>query len=969
LKRSLVIAFMKNLTFLFLYIPFILSSQEFNINLAWNDTSVASPNENIPVTLSGSDVFYSYLYDSIPYYHKRIPLNLSIELSNVNFRVDRATKLTQEEVAYLTGKSATTFSNKAEIFWSGFSENYVEIQFLPFQETDSGTIKITAFTVEFESKPAEKRAIGTVNESVLSEGNWHKIRVKNTGIYKLTYADIVAMGFSKPENIKLYGNGGKMLSKYNKDPRPTDLSEIAIYKNLGSDGVFSSGDYLLFYAEGVTAINYDTINERFTHINHEFSNYIYYFLTDSKEPATEIPVISANETAPYVSSAFDDIHVYEKERINLVLSGRLMLSEEITYSNDFDTTFNTPNKVAGEEILLTSSVVARSSSGVNFNVIANDAEVDAIYVNSVNLSSTTSNYARRKISYKNVNISGDNIKLELDFLPTNTTDRAWVDFFRVQARRDLQMVNSTLIFRDAQSTNYNYTQYRLSQTEADYVVWNVSDINAIYAPQKSFADNVTTFTDSSSELQTYIAFNPSANYPKPEYISNGKDIGPVENQNLHGVNNCELLIVTPPEFLLQAEELADLHRSTDGMNVCVLTTFEIYNEYSSGIPDASAIRDLAVDLYLKSLGGFKYLLLYGDGSVYNLLDHPNNTNFIPTYQSVESLNQLNTLMTDDFFGMLDFNEGEDIGSVDIGIGRIPITDTLEGRAVLDKTYSYYNNLRTQKWHNNITFIGDDEDGNIHMTDADDFAEKVENLKPEFSINKLYLDAFEQVSSSNGSRYPAVNDAFDAALLKGQLIVNYSGHGGIRGLAHERILTNEQVENWNNKDKYPIFITATCELSAFDHVDNSFLKKEKTVGERIFLKEEGGAIAMFTTTRVVFAYQNRALNSAFYNHVFEKDESGDYYRLGDIIKETKRDVVNDNTLKFALLGNPALPLACATYHVITDSINGSSTHTLYENDTLFLSDTLNALERIIIHGHIQNNMHQLARYQLQRINLC
>jgi len=388
--------------------------------------------------------------------------------------------------------------------------------------------------------------------------------------------------------------------------------------------------------------------------------------------------------------------------------------------------------------------------------------------------------------------------------------------------------------------------------------------------------------------------------------------------------------------------LAEFHSSHDGMVVFVTTPQKIYNEFSSGTHDITAIRDFVKHIYDQSDEGkeIKYLLLFGDAS-YDYKNHlPGNTNFVPCWESIASLNTISSIASDDYFGYLDDGEGNSLSDkVDIGIGRFPVDNETEAKNAVDKCIRYAtpSTANMGPWRNTLTFLADDDDNNHHLNDAETLTKFVSDHYPAYGINKLYLDAFPQVSTPSGQRAPALNNAIDDQIDKGTLIFNYSGHGGEIGLGHERFMQISDINSWTNYNRLAVFITATCEFTRYDDPTRT------SAGELTFTNENGGAIALFTTTRATYASSNLALNMAIYNqNLFEKP-GGQFPCFGDVIRRSKV-LGGDNDKKFVLIGDPALKLAYPDYKAQTTSINAKAVNTEEP-------DTLKALSHVHINGQI------------------
>jgi hypothetical protein len=406
----------------------------------------------------------------------------------------------------------------------------------------------------------------------------------------------------------------------------------------------------------------------------------------------------------------------------------------------------------------------------------------------------------------------------------------------------------------------------------------------------------------------------------------------------------EYVIVAHPDFNAEAQRLADFHRQSSRLSTIIVSPVEIYNEFSSGVEDVTAIRDFIRMLYDRS-GDAKlprYLLLFGDAS-YDYKDRiPDDHNLVPAFQSRESLRYASSFVTDDFFGCMDPDEGTNgAGTPDIGIGRFPVRDTEQARHMVDKVIHYAtgSGLVSGPWRNSVCYIADDEDNNIHLNQAEQLSGAVDTIAPCFNLAKIYLDAYGQVKSPAGDRYPDVNSAIDKAVSSGALIVNYTGHGGETGLAHERVLDVPMIQSWDNIDRLTAFVTATCEFSRYD--DPAMV----SAGEMVLLNQKGGGIGLFTTSRLAYSQSNFAMNKRFYQAAFKIDTvTGEYPRLGDLLRLSKTPS-NQNIKNFVLLGDPALMLAYPQYRIKAVEI-------LQEPEGL-PADTLTALSRITVKAQVQD----------------
>jgi hypothetical protein len=796
--------------------------------------------------------------------------------------------------------------------------------------------------------------------SVLASGKWYKVKILHDGIYKLTYEDLKSMGFADPSAVRVFGNGGTMLPMMNSEQRFDDLIENSVYLYNGADGVFGPGDYVLFYGHGPVKWKLNTLSGIFEHSINLYSDAAYYFITTDAGEGKKITTADAITGQPNATSTtFNDYDFHEKNRYNFLKSGRQWFGERIEYSA-YDTTFKFANLVTTSPVMVKANALSRSAYSKTFIFRNNDHIVGSIAVPSVILSNSTGTYANQKSGQFSFSVTDDKVNVNVTYNKIESSDEGFLDYITVNVRRKLIMTGSAMFFRDKLVTGSGKLALFTIENCTDAIqVWDISDFSKIRKMQTTLEGSVLSFKDTEDSLKEYVAVNPAGEFPKPIITATTGDLGDVPNQNLHAIGPTQMIIVTHPLFRIAADSIALFHQQKDNMTVQVVTTNQVYNEFSSGASDASSIRDFAKMVYDRSTNShdrLKYLLLFGDGSYNNLSQAEGNSNFIPTYQSDNSLNTSSSYVSDDFFGFMGDQEGgsetmEDY-SLDVGVGRLP-ANTEEDALVLYRKISHYNTKANRlDWRNNILFVGDDEDGNIHMTQANGLADWVRQKYPQFVVKKVLLDAYKQVSTSTGARYPEVNRIITNDIQKGILIYNYTGHGGERGMAAEQILMREDLLKLTNSENLPLFVTATCEFSRFDDLidDEGTLIQSPSAGESSLLNENGGSIALFSTTRIVYSDRNHYLNTKFYHVAFERDEDGNYYRLGDIIRMTKDSSgIQRNKLNFILLGDPALALAVPEYSVQTDSLNGLEVNSVM--------DTLKAFSHVRISGHLTDISNQ------------
>ena len=515
-----------------------------------------------------------------------------------------------------------------------------------------------------------------------------------------------------------------------------------------------------------------------------------------------------------------------------------------------------------------------------------------------------------------------------------------LDYIRMQFVRTLRPYGACTFFRSLTSVG-NASRFVISEANSNTLVFDVTDALNVKRVEADLNGSELSFTIPAGRLREFVLVQTNQTFPSPEVV------GEVASSNLHGLEQRDMIIISAPSLVQQAERLAVAHREKDGLTVEVVTPEAIYNEFSSGTPDATAYRRLMKMFYDRSssLGNPpKYLLLFGDGIYDNRgisgeVQGVSRSNMLLTFQSQESLN-VYSYATDDYFAFLEDNSGSNFSrdKMCLGVGRFPIRTVTEATQMVDKTISYMENKDSGSWKNNVTFVADDgnnEDSftTNHMKQADQLAEAIEEMQPGFLVNKVYFDAYKR--SSLGT-YPDVHNEIEKLLKSGQLLINYTGHGSTTHWADESVWTQTDINNSSYKH-LPVWVTATCDFTRFDDVKTS-------AGESVFLNPTSGGIALFTTTRVVFSGNNANLNKALIDNLFQEDANS-RYTLGEAMMYTKRQLNDSNKLNFILIGDPALKFAYPEYKARVTAVNGEAV-----SDEPF---EFKALSRITVEGEILN----------------
>lgn len=835
---------------------------------------------------------------------------------------------------------------------------------VPVYSKDAGTghnQQLTDFTLTVEEQPVKRSAadLGRMEKttgaapSVLHTGNWYKISVNSTGLYRVDYDFLTSAGINTAgitlDNIRVYGNGGNMLPENNAIPRASDLVEnnIWVVDNNGN-GTFDKGDYFIFYAVGPTGWEKDSINGRFTHVTNIYEDKAYYFLNfDQPGTGKRVPgqpgVPTANETV----NSFNAYALHEQELVNLGPFGREWWGEEYSSNPGKSLTgtisFNLGPVAGSLDIVAALGNVSTSNSN-SFNVTLNGA-----LLGSISLGAATGGIwaVDEEVGAWRPPFAGAIADIGLAYNPGASDAKGYLNYIEINYRRALTFTDAQMNFRDWNSVGSGkVAAYEINGAGSATQVWDVTNPLAPVRMQGTLSGSKYTFSQDAGMLHEFAAMN-STSLQAPAYV------GTVPNQDLHGMAAANLIIVSYPDFMDAANQIADFHRNHDNIRVAVASTTQVYNEFSSGSQDISAIRDFAKMFYdnagMDSTAMPKNILLFGAASYDYKNRVANNSNYVPTYESVESHDPINSHASDDFFGMLD--SAEDINNtniyntLDIGIGRIPVYNTTDAQNMVNKIKTYKSSAALGPWRISATFVADNEDGaGPHMTDAED-ASKIVALKSKdlYNDTKVYVDAIPTISTPGGPRCPNANQTIDNQVYKGTFMINYTGHGNTAVWATERILTQDDYNSWNNINALPFIITATCDFGQFDN------PAVISAGEQLVLKNNGGVIAAVTTTQETYEGENKVLDDSFLTMQFTHYADGTWNNFGDAFRKGKNTTYSvqssglANYRKFALLGDPALVPDFPEYFVHTDTIKDGVTGAV--------TDSMKALGLYVVSGSV------------------
>ncbi|MCX6219429.1 MAG: type IX secretion system sortase PorU [Bacteroidia bacterium] len=771
--------------------------------------------------------------------------------------------------------------------------------------------------------------------SLFSSGKWVKIETSATGIHKIYYSWLKNSGFLHPENVKIYGSRNEMMSRNSNISHENSPIQLPLQRFKEVTGEES----LLFFVQGPVRWVYEAATGQYHPLRNQLARgYSYFFLTEDASSDLLLPLSKQpSENTDFQSSEYDDFELWEEENLNLLESGSLWFTAMLAGGNVLSKSFTFQDRVENEPVKFNIFAAGRSTSPTQMEVIANGYGLGVVNFSPVQTSSGSDFASADSLKISRL-MTGSGINLSVKYNGTGS-DQCWFDYATLQLRRSLQYRGVPLLFRDGRAYGKDkIVEFQVNGANSLLQLWEVT--NPLSPRQQSFqfTSGQLTFRIQNDSLRSFILFDPQNKYP--EVIKTEE----VKNSDLQHADTPQFLIIAPAAFLDQAERLAQYHRTMDNMTVKVVTVEDLFNGLAGGYRDVAAIRNYVRYLYQQNYGSkgsvLKYLLLFGKGTC-DPVHKPgdDNPNWIPTVQSENSLNEVGSYVSDDFFGQLESSIGDPSGTINIGIGRIPASTIGEATLAVDKIIHYHEAATLGDWRNNICFIGDDEDNNLHVSDSENLALAQVQNNPEYKASKIYFDAYPEILTPE-QRYPAVTDAIRRSVQSGDLIVNYVGHASEDGLAHERVLTVNDIDGWSNKDRLPLFVTATCEFSRWD------MRVKRSAGEHLLFHPAGGAIALLSATRLVYSASNFEINKSFFNHVFDRDELGDHLRLGDIVRLVKNENGGSiNTAKFCLLGDPALRLSYPEQRCVNLEINHQSVEQF--------DGILSPLSQVTISGEIRD----------------
>lgn len=750
--------------------------------------------------------------------------------------------------------------------------------------------------------------------SQLSSGKWVKIKVKESGMYAITKSDIAKWGLSSLANVRVYGYGAMQ--------QPESLSPNMIY-DLPQVPVLRIGEKVVFYGRGPIAIynNGTMLLQR----QHPYAVDGCYFVTDA--PDTEDVTVKKNQMESVLNATvereFVETTFHESELYNMGETGRQLVGEDFRYKSEQTFNVTIPGYVHGGDIKACSVFAAGAQGG--------GSSVLRYKYNGTPLPTTQSDYiaevsdkdihARYSKSVKTFALdNADNFTFTINFSYSGTLNLANLDYLTVNYPRLTALDKGYLSFRhNVQSLSASYALAGAAATTRLWDVTNpVSPVELALMPN----GNDVAFNALSTGLREYVAFNEDTKFLTPTFMS------AVPCQDIHGQSTPDMIVITPAEYMAQAQRLARLHEAVDSMRVLVVTDTQVYNEFSSGTPEAMAYRKVCKMFYDRGTDAdghrLAYLILFGGGSYDNrrltkkVQSDPSP--MLLTYQSEESASENTSYTTDDVFAMLEDDAPATLsrGRYSIAVGRIPARSVAEAKSAVDKLADYVQKPDFGVWKTSALNVADDDNNAVHMEQQERAIDTYRhNGGNDYTYNRVYIDAYE-MSGEGGKRVSEVGrKKMFRAIDEGVLWFLYVGHGNPNSWTAEGLFTYKDMTNMYNRH-LPFLYAATCDFARFD------ASSARSGAEVMFFNSQGGVIALLSSTRLAYIPNNGNLNAAIAKYVFACDGKGQHLRIGEAIRRGKNELPgDDNKLRYVLLGDPALRLSFPEYKLKLEKIDGKA----------------------------------------------
>ncbi len=954
LKSLNVTPYMKILLPLFfLVLSMVASGQSQTITLDWKGNTTYSTGENgVEIPYFSNGFVYQegqLLFSTILSTNGKID-PLSAHISNVDTQIISATELLDLDTNKIPTSVGMVMSNALSR-----KRTSAHLQMNPIFKDGEVLRQVNSFTIDYRLEPIAVPAKSTVfTSSLLARGEWYKFKVDQTGVQKIDRAFLRDLGIDvgnvDPRTIKIYGQGGTSLPLINSRNRFYDPAEIAITVSGEQDGRFDTTDEILFYA---VATDTEYVAENDSFINPYTDDSYYYITTGGIAGKRILPQVAPTGTPSITYTSYLSTQHHEVDERNIGLLGRIWYGERFTLEPEqvFDFEFNNLVTTRPATIRITTGAISDVGSSMSFTVNGQPLGVS----NFVGLDNDNQSIARRgALVNTNIPLTGNMASINVTYDNRgNPGAQGFLDYIWIDAYESLEGIGSQFRFRVPEaSVGTGVAQYQISGASEIAEVWEVTDRFNITKIENTAGEASINFNSAQGTERSFVAIDPS-DYYIPSRVANAR----VGNQNLKGTifndragnyRDIDYLIIAPNFLMGQANRLANYHVRESNLNVKVVDVQQIYNEFSEGKQDISAIRNFVKYVYDNASDPsqrLQYLNLFGDTS-YDYKDRiPVKDNIIPSFLSVNSTSLTNSYVTDDFFTYMDPEEGNVAinNLMDIAVGRMIVSTQREAIEMVDKVESYTAIPAFNRWRNNITLIGDDVDipgDAILQKSVNQLGDEIFANRPDYNVRKILLDSYAQESSAGGPRYPDAVEDIKNAFEQGSLVINYFGHGNEDVLAREIVVTKSLVENLRNPTTLPLFIAVTCEFTRYDN------PQRVSGGELTYLNPRGGAIGLVATNRLIFISVGVTLNNTLDQYLFAFDNV-EPISMAEALRLAKTDpslAFNDTRRVVAFIGDPALKLAFPSRRVVLTMVNGEQ--------LAAANNPLKALDKVSLSGEVQ-----------------
>ena len=914
----------------------------FNFAISWKVNSVSYMGGDIYEVLS-EDIDKSKLVNIDI---TKIPTTISWEVTSSLARGVRFETLKFTPIIYKSGvyKKVTSFKLKSQ-------DNVVRVNNSNFSGKSLKSLEVSS--------------------SVLATGEWFKFKIDTTGVYKITPQFLSSLGMDlnnvDPNTIKIYGNGGESLPLANSENDIFDIPENPIKIVGAEDGVFAGDDFILFYGRGSKGF----VAENRSHIN-PYEDDTYYFVTSGG--AIGKKVTDTQEPVGLVDQVFESYDYYtfvEKDLFNLGQLGRIWHGDKFDgFTNERNYELPFPELTSDAQldvnvvfsgiygsppslgIQISDALSVKSNSTINFTTLNTDNNA---FQNRSLLSSIEQTSIVNSSGATVLNVNGDRLFVNLNYSRgADASSEGYLDYMSLSTQCVLKGIGEQFGFSNSETISANGIGQFIVTDASDLIsIWDVTDPYNINEKENNSLSEITV-NFSLGNLKSYVAIDEDDLF-EPEEVSNSR----IFNQDLKGTvfqngsnqfEDVDYLVLANSDFMNAASQLASFRTQNDGYNVKVVDIQSIYNEFSTGKQDVAAIRNFVKYIFDNASNEeerLKYICIIGDGSYdykERLID---NTNHVPLYHAIESSSLTSGYSTDDFYCLMDENEGGNptIDKMDISIGRILARTPAEAITMVDKIKSFYSREAYGDWRNSVLFVSDDVDLESDSAIQDkiiEISDDLDNQVERVNIRRILTDSYVQRTTSGGERYDEARDDLEETFDLGVSYINYFGHGGEDGITGEFIFSAESAQNLRNQERLPVFVTLTCELTRFDNPNRL------TAGEFLYWNPIGGAVALVSTTRNLFLSVGLSLNNSLADALF--DEEGTVVPIGDAIRFAKNTLSTSNKRTVYCIGDPAIKMALPKTQINLTEVNGVSLENW--NAT---GEPLKALDNVSLKGEVVNGV--------------